>query len=80
MGRWGPLLLCVVCVACGSAGVGFWRRRRWGYQLGIGLLVVNLVGMVLPLETLKGPVELPRLFVRFIGVAETLGAIGLILP
>src|SRR5262245_38260210 len=29
---------------------------------------------------LKGPVALPGLFVRFIGVAETLGAIGLILP
>ena len=36
--------------------------------------------LVLPLEALKGPVELPGLFVRFIGVAEVLGAIGLILP
>jgi hypothetical protein len=38
------------------------------------------VKLVLPLEMLKGPVALPGLFVRFIGVAETLGAIGLILP
>jgi hypothetical protein len=38
------------------------------------------VKLVLPLEALKGPVPLPGLFIRFIGVAEVLGAIGLILP
>ena len=36
--------------------------------------------LVLPLEDLKGPVEVPGAFLRFIGVAEVLGAIGLILP
>ena len=36
--------------------------------------------LVLPLEALKGPVELPGLFLRFIGLAEVTGAIGLILP
>ena len=36
--------------------------------------------LILPLEALTGPVPLPGLFVRFIGVAEVLGAIGLILP
>ena len=36
--------------------------------------------LVLPLEKLTGPVPLPGLFVRFIGVAEVLGALGLILP
>jgi DoxX-like protein len=36
--------------------------------------------LVLPLEALKGPVTLPGWFVRFIGVAEVLGALGLILP
>ena len=36
--------------------------------------------LVLPLEQLTGPVPLPGPFVRFIGVAEVLGAIGLILP
>ena len=38
------------------------------------------IKLVLPLEALAGPVALPGLFVRFIGVAEVLGAIGLILP
>jgi hypothetical protein len=36
--------------------------------------------LVLPLEELKGPVELPGAFLRFIGVAEVLGALGLLLP
>jgi DoxX-like family len=35
---------------------------------------------VLPLEDLAGPVEVPGWFIRFIGVAEVLGALGLILP
>ena len=38
------------------------------------------VKLVLPLEALKGPVEFPGLFLRFIGVAEVLGALGLVLP
>jgi hypothetical protein len=36
--------------------------------------------LVLPLEKLAGPVALPGAFVRFIGVAELLGGLGLILP
>src|SRR5207302_4961792 len=38
------------------------------------------VKLVLPLEELTKQMPLPGLFVRFIGVAEVLGAIGLILP
>ncbi|HEY7491567.1 MAG TPA: DoxX family protein [Candidatus Tectomicrobia bacterium] len=36
--------------------------------------------LVLPLQTLTEQTPLPGLFVRFIGVAEVLGALGLILP
>jgi len=36
--------------------------------------------LVLPLEAMTGPIPVPGLFLRFIGVAEVLGAIGLILP
>ncbi|MBO0798258.1 MAG: DoxX family protein, partial [Blastocatellia bacterium] len=52
------------------------------FQWLLALLFLWAGGMklVMPLEMLKGPVELPGLFLRFIGVAETLGAIGLILP
>ncbi len=36
--------------------------------------------LVLPLEKLAGPVPLPGWFIRCIGVAEGLGALGLLLP
>ena len=36
--------------------------------------------LVLPLDALTGPIPLPGLFMRFIGVVEVLGAVGLILP
>ena len=36
--------------------------------------------LVLPIEQMQDPVALPGLFLRFIGVCELLGAIGLILP
>ena len=54
----------------------------WAVQWLLALLFLWAGGLklILPLEALKGPVALPGLFVRFIGVAETLGAIGLILP
>ena len=36
--------------------------------------------LVLPIEKMQDPVALPGLFLRFIGVCELLGGIGLILP
>ena len=38
------------------------------------------IKLVLPLGKLTGPLPLPGLLMRFIGLAEVLGAIGLILP
>jgi hypothetical protein len=54
----------------------------WVVQGVLALLFLFAGGMklVLPIEAMKGPIELPGLFLRFIGVAEVLGAIGLILP
>lgn len=54
----------------------------WIVQGVLALLFLFAGGMklVLPLEELTGPIPLPGLFMRFIGVAEVLGAIGLILP
>jgi hypothetical protein len=43
-------------------------------------LFAGVMKLILPLEQMAGPVALPGLFLRFIGVAETLGALGLILP
>ncbi len=54
----------------------------WIVQVLLALLFLFAGGMklVLPLDQLTGPVELPGWFTRFIGVAEVLGAVGLILP
>lgn len=54
----------------------------WSVQGLLALIFLFAGGMklVMPLEMLKGPVPLPGLFLRFIGVCEFLGAIGLILP
>jgi hypothetical protein len=54
----------------------------WVVQALLAALFLFAGGMklVLPLEALAGPVALPGLFLRFIGIVEILGAIGLILP
>jgi hypothetical protein len=54
----------------------------WIVQGLLALLFLFAGGMklVLPLEALTAQTPLPSLFLRFIGVAEVLGAIGLILP
>ena len=54
----------------------------WVVQALLAALFLFAGGMklVMPLDALKGPVPLPGLFLRFIGVCEVLGGIGLILP
>jgi uncharacterized membrane protein YphA (DoxX/SURF4 family) len=48
--------------------------------LGLLFLFAGVMKLVLPLDQMKGPVDLPGAFLRFIGVAETAGGLGLILP
>jgi hypothetical protein len=36
--------------------------------------------LIMPIEAMKGPVDIPGWFIRFIGVVEVLGAVGLIVP
>ena len=54
----------------------------WTVQGLLAALFLFAGGMklVLPIEAMAGPIALPGAFLRFIGMAETLGAIGLILP
>jgi hypothetical protein len=54
----------------------------WTVQGLLAALFLFAGGMKLaaPIEALTAQSHLPGLFVRFIGVAEVLGAIGLILP
>jgi hypothetical protein len=44
LGGWAFALLVPVCLACAASAYGFFRGRRWGYRLGIALLLVNLAG------------------------------------
>jgi DoxX-like protein len=54
----------------------------WVVQGLLAALFLFAGGMklVLPLEALAGPIALPGLFMRFIGIAEVAGAFGLVLP
>lgn len=56
----------------------------WSIQVLLALLFLLTGGMklVLPLQTLtkQMPLPLPGFFLRFIGVCEVLGAIGLVVP
>jgi uncharacterized membrane protein YphA (DoxX/SURF4 family) len=58
------------------------NRALWVVQtlLAAVFLFAGVMKLVLPLEKMAGPVEFPGWFLRFIGVAETLGGIGLFLP
>jgi hypothetical protein len=58
------------------------NRSLWIVQGLLAALFLFAGGMklVLPLASMAGPVALPGPFLRFIGVAEVLGAAGLILP
>ena len=54
----------------------------WVVQGLLALIFLFAGGMklVLPLEAMTAPIALPGPFIRFLGVTEVLGAIGLILP
>jgi uncharacterized membrane protein YphA (DoxX/SURF4 family) len=54
----------------------------WVIQVLLALMFLFAGGMklVIPIEKMQGPIALPGLFLRFIGVCETLGGLGLILP
>jgi uncharacterized membrane protein YphA (DoxX/SURF4 family) len=62
-----------------------WNVLLWIVQGLLALLFLFAGGMklILPIEALAPPpgaIPLPAPFLRFLGVAEVLGAIGLILP
>jgi hypothetical protein len=59
------------------------NRLLWTTQVLLAALFVFAGGMklVLPAAALEqGPIVLPAAFLRFIGVAEVLGGLGLVLP
>jgi lysylphosphatidylglycerol synthetase-like protein (DUF2156 family) len=62
------------------------KRVNVSLWVGQGLLALffglasGAPKLLLPLEMIPMPIALPEVFLRLIGVAEVLGAIGLILP
>jgi len=54
----------------------------WTAQVVLALLFLFAGGMklVLPIAALTSQMQMPGLFLRFIGVAEVAGALGLVLP
>jgi len=71
-----------------QCGAGSSRKRQfvhhtlWVVQWLLALIFLIAGGMklVLPIEVMTKQMPMPGLFLRFVGVCETLGAIGLILP
>jgi hypothetical protein len=57
-------------------------KALWVVQglLALVFLFAGSTKLILPLEKMTGSIPLPGPFLRFIGVAEVLGALGLILP
>lgn len=58
------------------------NRWLWAAQalLALTFLLTGSMKLVLPAAQLTSPVPLPIPFIRFIGVCELLGALGLVLP
>jgi DoxX-like family len=58
------------------------NRALWIVQGLLAALFLFAGGakLVMPLDQMTGPVALPGWFLRFLGVAEVLGALGLVLP
>lgn len=54
----------------------------WIIQVLLALLFMfsGVMKLILPIEEMTKQIALPELFLRFIGVCEVLGALGLILP
>lgn len=54
----------------------------WIVQVVLALLFLFAGGikLVLPIDQMAGPISLPGTFLRFIGVCEVLGGLGLLLP
>jgi uncharacterized membrane protein YphA (DoxX/SURF4 family) len=54
----------------------------WSIQIVLALLFLfaGSMKLVLPIEVMTAQMPLPGLFLRFIGICEIAGALGLILP
>jgi hypothetical protein len=58
------------------------NKALWIVQglLAAWFVFAGVMKLIMPIEAMAGPVYLPGPLLRFIGVCEVLGAVGLILP
>jgi len=57
LGRWAAVPFCILSPALCLAAIGWFRRRRWGWVLGVTIIAINMagdVGQVLFGEIWKG--------------------------
>jgi hypothetical protein len=71
-------------ISTGRKGTRFMPALLWGVQILLTaiFLFTGLTKLLLPIPALEAqmPLYLPGALLRFIGLAETLGALGLVLP
>src|SRR5262245_54672570 len=72
----------MLIIAAMAAEETIMNKALWIVQVLLAALFLWAGGfkLVAPLEQMAGPVAFPGWFLRFIGLAEALGALGLILP
>lgn len=46
LGRWAAAPFCVLSPTLVLAATGWFRRRRWGWALGVTILAINMAGDV----------------------------------
>src|SRR5215213_4983617 len=58
------------------------NKALWAVQglLAVLFLFAGAIKLIMPIEAMAGPVALPGALLRFIGICEVLGALGLVLP
>jgi len=44
LGRWAAAPFCVLSPALSLAALGWLRRRRWGWILGVTIIAINMLG------------------------------------
>lgn len=59
LGRSVGAAFLVLAVALAAAAVGWFRRRRWGWRLAVGAIVIQVIGDVVSLlrgDFVRGPI------------------------
>jgi uncharacterized membrane protein YphA (DoxX/SURF4 family) len=79
------MAVAAICERSGATAAIDTRKLSaavWIFQglLALVFIFTGIMKLTAPSEMLAAQVPLPEVFVRFLGLAETLGAIGLILP